>query len=82
MELFEEKRKISTPKGPNPPVVEQPGALTGKEIMDIDIMFKGMPRWDNKEEEKLFCVKIIHKYHSLQSISFRGLISSLAGVRV
>ena len=81
IELFEviEVRKPSTPNNPNP-VVEQQGALTGKEIMDIDIMFKNMPRWDN-EEKKVFGL-IIHTYDSLQSISFRGLISSLAGVRV
>ena len=44
IELFEEEERKG-PVGPVcPPVVEQQGALTGKEIMDIDIMFKGMPR--------------------------------------
>ena len=41
-EVSEERKKSSTTQ--NPPVVEQQGALTGKEIMDIDIMFKHMPR--------------------------------------
>ena len=52
IELFEvgEERKLSK-TNPNPVnshwipvVVEQRGPLTGKEIMDIDIMFKGMAR--------------------------------------
>ena len=45
IELFEEKEREKKVSTTNPtPVVEQQGALTGKEIMDIDIMFKGMPR--------------------------------------
>ena len=44
-EVSEERKKSSTTQ--NPPVVEQQGALTGKEIMDIDIMFKHMPRWES-----------------------------------
>ena len=42
--LFEVAEEIKVVKDPGPKVVEQQGALTGKEIMDIDIMFKGMPR--------------------------------------
>ena len=52
IELFEVGQERKTSKAnPNPVnshwipvVVEQQGALTGKESMDIDIMFKGMPR--------------------------------------
>ena len=48
LEQFEVKQVIKDPTKPkNPPVAsptEQPGPLTGKEIMDLGIMFKGLPR--------------------------------------
>ena len=42
IELFEVAEEVKVPK--DPVVAEPQGALTGKEIMDIDIMFKGLPR--------------------------------------
>ena len=51
LEQFEVKEVIKGPKGPKGPKIspdaspiEQPGPLTGKEIMDLGIMFKGLPR--------------------------------------
>ena len=44
IELFEVDKGHKIEEIPNPIISEQQGALNGKEIMDIDIMFKGMPR--------------------------------------
>ena len=42
MELFEMKERSKVGKAPAKE--SDPRALTGQEVMDIDIMFRGMPR--------------------------------------
>ena len=48
LEQFEvkevKKERKTTKPDLSPSPIEQPGPLTGKEVMDLGIMFKGLPR--------------------------------------